>query len=158
MTDSSENSRAFSIERRQRLLVETDGHASETSEIFVKVYRGMATSGLLAELSGNEFKVLLALGLEAKVLGGDEEAERHFARLKAFGVVTDEDRGRLFCYLDRDTIAERTGLSTRTVSTASNALVGQGACREADRAQPERAARLQRLPHSSIRPHRQVRL
>jgi len=125
VTDSSENGRAFSIERRQRLLVETDGRASETSEIFVKVYCGMATSGLLAELSGNEFKVLLALGLEAKVLGGDEEAERHFARLKAFGVVTDEDRGRLFCYLDRDTIAGRTGLSTRTVSTASSALVGR---------------------------------
>jgi hypothetical protein len=41
------------------------------------------------------------------------------------GVVTDEDRGRLFCYLDRDTIAERTGLSTRTVSTASSALAGR---------------------------------
>ncbi len=123
MAESKTDGRAFSIERRQSLRVETDGHTHETSEVFVKVYRDMATSGLLSELSGNELKVLLALGLEAKVLGGDPEAERHFERLKSFDVVTSADRGRLFCYLDRDTIAERTGLSTRTVSTAGKALV-----------------------------------
>jgi hypothetical protein len=125
VTDFRESSRAFSIEHHQRLLVETDGRAWETSEVFVKVYRDMGASGLLAELSGSELKVLLALGLEARVLGGDAEAERHFARLKAVGAVTDEDRGRLFCYLDRDTIAGRTGLSTRTVSTTSRSLVAR---------------------------------
>jgi hypothetical protein len=123
MAESEKGGRAFSIERRQSLRVETDGHTHETSEVFVKVYRGIAMSGLLADLSGNELKVLLALGLEAKVLGGDPEAERHFERLKSYDVVTSADRGRLFCYLDRDTIAERTGLSTRTVSTAGKALV-----------------------------------
>jgi hypothetical protein len=123
MPESETGGRAFSIERRQSLLVETDGHTHETSEVFVKVYRGIAISGLLADLSGNELKVLLALGLEAKVLGGDPEAERHFERLKSYGVVRTADRGRLFCYLDRDTIAKRTGLSTRTVSTAGRALV-----------------------------------
>ena len=123
MPESEMDARAFSIERRQSLLVENNGHTNETSEVFVKVYRGLAISGLLADLSGNELKVLLALGLEAKVLGGDPEAERHFERLKSYDVVTSADRGRLFCYLDRDTIAKRTGLSTRTVSTAGKALV-----------------------------------
>jgi hypothetical protein len=123
MPQSESRGRAFSVERCQRLLVETDGHTQETREVFVKVYRDMAASGLLAQLSGNELKVLLVLGLEAKVLGGNAEAERHFERLTSFGAVTRADRGRLFCYLDRNAIAERTGLSTRTVSTAGTALV-----------------------------------
>jgi hypothetical protein len=123
MPDARPPARAFSIERRRQALVETGGRTSETSEVFVKVYRGLVTSGLLAELSGNELKVLLVLGLEARVLGGDAGAEHDFERLKALGVVAGTDRGRLFCCLDRETIAERAGLGVRTVSTVGQALV-----------------------------------
>ena len=105
--------------------VEAEGRLRKANDVFVKVYLDMVQSGLLAELSGTELKVLLALGLAARRLGGDVAAEHHFERLKSLAVVTEADRGRLFCYLARDTIALQTGLSTRTVSTAGNALVNR---------------------------------
>jgi hypothetical protein len=114
-----------SFEGRQRLLVATGDHTGQASEAFVKVYHSLVQSGLLAHLSGNEVKLLLALALEARVLGGDARAERHFARLKSSNVVTDADRGRLFCCLDRESLACRAGLSVRTVSTAAKALAAR---------------------------------
>jgi hypothetical protein len=91
---------------------------------FAKVYRDLSTSGLLSELSGSQVKVLLVLALEAHVLGDARHpgGERHFRRLHELGVVLAADRGRLFCCLDRDTIAQRTGLARQTVTRATNAL------------------------------------
>jgi DNA-binding transcriptional ArsR family regulator len=99
---------------------------------FAKVYRDLSTSGLLSELSGSQLKVLLALALDAHVLGdarhpaGERLSSRpyegHFQRLRRLGVVIAADRGRLLCCLDRDTIAQRTGLDRRTVTRATNAL------------------------------------
>jgi DNA-binding transcriptional ArsR family regulator len=92
--------------------------------------------------------VLLALALEGHVLGnarhhaGERLSSRpyeglssrpyeglssrpyegHFQRLRRLGVVLAAGRGRLFCCLDRDTIAQRTGLDRRTVTRATNAL------------------------------------
>jgi hypothetical protein len=94
-----------------------------TGQVFVRIYCSLALSGLLARLSGAQLKVLLALALEGWVLGDGPQASSHFARLQELGVVAADDRGRLFCYLDRDTLARRTGLSPRSVSSAVNALV-----------------------------------
>ncbi len=63
-------------------------------------------------------------GLEARVLGGDARAHQHFRRLHSFRLVTGDDRGRLFCHVNRDTIAggqanERVWTQFSTCSTLS---------------------------------------
>jgi hypothetical protein len=118
----------------------------QPSPTYIKVYDDLVTTGLLAKLTGSELKLLLALASKGKVLStcigqacsersvaacsersvaACAEAERHFQSLRDHGVVTAADRGRLFCYLDRDTLAALTGLNAKTVSRACNGLVAK---------------------------------
>jgi hypothetical protein len=95
------------------------------SPICLKVYRNLAESDLLAQLGGNEFKVLLCLGLEATQLGVSPRSDGHCQWLPGLGAVTPADRGRLCCQLPRDTLAHRCGLSLRAVGTAVKMLAAR---------------------------------
>jgi hypothetical protein len=47
------------------------------------MYRALVTSDMLADISGNALKVLIAMGLRARVLGGDAQGESLFRHLMA---------------------------------------------------------------------------
>jgi hypothetical protein len=99
----------------------------EGRTVFVQLFDSMVSSGLLAELTGNAFKVLSALGLAASPLGlGSEQAEAFFQDLVAAGIVFPQDRGRLFCCVLHDELVRRTGVSKNTLSRCTAELEDQG--------------------------------
>ena len=116
----------YAIEAAREVAVDKTGASVETDRVFVKVYREMATSGLLREMSGNELKVLIALSLEAKILGQGPEGPEHFRALLEAGVVREEDEGRLFCFVSHQELMEKTGLADRTVTRCTDRLAERG--------------------------------
>ena len=90
---------------------------------FVLVFDSLVSSGLLASLSGNAYKALMALGLAASPLGsGSQRSQAFFQDLCQAGIVSSSDRGRLFCGLDHRELMRRTGLSKNTLSRCTAEL------------------------------------
>ncbi len=114
MAQSPLHSLALSIERSQRIQFGTDGSAARGYETFIKKYVGMVESQLLAKLTGNANKLLDALALRARILADPRcpGSEEEFQTLKQMGVVTDQDRGELFCFASLERLAQDTGLSS----------------------------------------------
>lgn len=95
--------------------------------VFVQLFDSMVSSGLLAQLTGNAFKVLSALGLAASPLGtGSEQAEAFFEDLVRAGIVFPQDRGRLFCCVLHHELMRRTGISKNTLSRCTAELEERG--------------------------------
>jgi hypothetical protein len=101
--------------------------------VFVQLFDSMVSSGLLAQLTGNAFKVLSALGLAASPLGtGSEQAEAFFQDLVRAGIVLPQDRGRLFCCVLHHELMRRTGISKNTLSRCTAELEEQGMVEKRD--------------------------
>ncbi|MCL7453125.1 MAG: hypothetical protein M8467_08750 [Anaerolineae bacterium] len=95
--------------------------------VFVQIFDSMVSSGLLAQLTGNAFKVLSALGLAVSPLGtGSEQAEAFFEDLVRAGIVFPQDRGRLFCCVLHHELMRRTGISKNTLSRCTAELEERG--------------------------------
>lgn len=95
--------------------------------VFVQLYDSMVSSGLLAKLTGNAFKVLSVLGLAASPLGtGSEQAEAFFQDLVRSGIVFPQDRGRLFCCILHHELMRRAGISKNTLSRCTAELEKRG--------------------------------
>lgn len=83
------------------------------SNVYLELYRALVTSGMLADISGNALKVLVAMGLRARVLGGDAEGESLFRHLVSLKLVSEADRGKLFCYATQEDLLTDCGLGSR---------------------------------------------
>lgn len=83
------------------------------SNVYLEMYRALVTSGMLADISGNALKVLVAMGLRARVLGGDAEGESLFRHLVSLKLVSEADRGKLFCYATQEDLLVDCGLGSR---------------------------------------------
>lgn len=95
--------------------------------VFVQLFDSMVSSGLLAKLTGNAFKVLSALGLAASPLGiGSEQDLAFFQNLVVAGIVAAGDQGKLFCCVLHDELVRRTGISKNTLSRCTAELEGYG--------------------------------
>jgi hypothetical protein len=111
------NGPVLSIRYEQSLdLTSADGW-NPGRRVFVQLFDSMISSGLLARLSGNAFKVLSALGLTASPLGnGTARDETFFRDLVSAGVLEPDDRGKLFCCVPHDVLVRRPGVSKNTLS------------------------------------------
>jgi hypothetical protein len=106
--------------------------------VFVQLFDSMVSSGLLAKLTGNAFKVLSALGLAASPLGMGSEQDLAFLQdLVAAGIVTAEDRGKLFCCVLHDELVRRTGISKNTLSRCTAELEGHGMVEKREICKPD---------------------
>jgi hypothetical protein len=106
--------------------------------VFVQLFDSMVSSGLLAQLTGNAFKVLSALGLAASPLGvGSEQDLAFFQGLVAAGIVATEDRGKLFCCVLHDELVRRTGISKNTLSRCTAELEGHGMVEKREARKPD---------------------
>lgn len=95
--------------------------------IFIQIYRGLVTSGMLAAVTGNATKALIALGLSASPLGvGSAQSRAFFQDLVRGGVVKASDYGRLFCCIAHDKLAEQCGLSKNTLTRCAAELEERG--------------------------------
>ena len=122
----SQPGQILSVEYTQRIGIGADGRAERGSEIYLKEFKGMIDSGLMARIGNAAFKILHALGLRARVLGDPfyPSAEDEFQLLVRMEIVKPHDRGKLFCFVGREQIAEDTGIrSVNTVDAALDELV-----------------------------------
>jgi len=121
------NEPPISIKYEQSLVYAGSGAWHEGRMVFVQLFDSMVSSGLLAELTGNAFKVLSALGLAASPLGvGSEENEAFFQDLVKAGVVSLQDQGRLFCCVAHEELVRRAGVSKNTLSRCTAELEERG--------------------------------
>ncbi len=88
----------------------------------IKINGELVSSGFLSQIPGNAFKIFLVLTSRATVLGDRSDDDRFFDELKAKNIVTENDRGRLFCYLTHTDICELTGLTKNTVTSQTDIL------------------------------------
>ena len=105
MADAVSNGLALSIEHSQQIHVAADGTATRGYETYIREYVGMLESGLMARMSNAAYKTLHALALRARILGDPRRpgAEEEFRELVRLGIVSNEDKGLLFC-LDRKSV------------------------------------------------------
>jgi hypothetical protein len=97
---------------------------------FCQLYEGFLSSGLLTSLHGTAIKILLALVLKASRLGVNPygtpeqvtQTERFFQDLVRKSIVAEQDRGRLFCYVDHEELARIVGVSDKTLTKYANQL------------------------------------
>lgn len=121
---------AINIERSQALQLLPDGSWAPTETRFVQIYHSIVTSGLLADIRGNDLKVLIALGLKASPLGAlSPKAELFFHSLLEQGLVTPEDRGRLACFVPHDELAAMAGIHSNTLTACTKRLQKRGLIR-----------------------------
>jgi hypothetical protein len=117
----------ISIKYEQSLAFASEQGWQSGRTVFVQLFDSMVSSGLLAQLTGNAFKVLSALGLAASPLGlGSEQDLAFFQDLVAAGIVAAEDQGKLFCCVLHDELVRRTGISKNTLSRCTAELEGHG--------------------------------
>jgi hypothetical protein len=100
---------ALSIERVQGIGIDANGNTAQWEQLYLKIFQGFVSSGLAARLGGNAALVLITLGLHAGVLGDPQRAnaEDEFKLLRELGIVTAQDRGKLFTFIGQDTLAEK---------------------------------------------------
>lgn len=136
----TEKSSVFlSIEHDQRIDLTSDGQVVRGHETYIREYVGMLESGLMAQLSNAAYKVLHALALRARILGDSRRsgAEEEFKELCELGIVTDADKGELFCFPSREQLLKDTGIgSVHTVDTALDELAELNLIRRITVAQP----------------------
>jgi hypothetical protein len=112
---------ALSIEHSQQIHVAADGTATRGDETYIREYVGMLDSGLMARLSNAAYKTLHALALRARILGDPRRsgAEEEFRELVSLGIVSNEDKGLLFCFPSRERLMQDTGIgSAHTIDAA----------------------------------------
>ncbi|NOZ04735.1 MAG: hypothetical protein GXP41_00060 [Chloroflexi bacterium] len=106
------------------------GKWEPNEKIFVQVYGELATSGLLADLHGNELKILLALALHARPLGRDMAdggaARPVIEEFRRKGLLGAQDAGYLCCSLAHAELMRLTGLAENTVAKYAKSLVQRG--------------------------------
>ena len=113
----------ISIRYEQSLAYAGSGGWHEGRTVFIQLFDSMVSSGLLAELTGNAFKVLSVLGLAASPLGlGSERDVAFFRDLVAASIVSPQDQGKLFCCVLHDELVRRTGISKNTLSRCTAEL------------------------------------
>lgn len=118
---------AINIERSQALQLLPDGSWAPTETWFVQIYHSIVTSGLLADIRGNDLKVLIALGLKASPLGAPSpKAKQFFHSLLKQGLVTPDDRGRLACFVPHDDLAAMVGIHSNTLTACAKRLEKRG--------------------------------
>jgi hypothetical protein len=122
-------SEPLTIVRTQALNLQA-GKWEPSEKIFVQVYAELATSGLLADLHGNELKILLALALHARPLergpadeGSSVSVVEEFRRK---GLLGPQDEGRLYCSLSHEALKQLTGLAENTVTKYAQTLIRRG--------------------------------
>lgn len=100
MADEGLNGLVLSIEHAQQIHVTAEGTATRGYETYIREYVGMLESGLMARLSNAAYKTLHALALRARILGDPRRlgAEEEFRELVRLGIVSNEDKGLLFCF------------------------------------------------------------
>ena len=124
------------------------------SNVYLELYRALVTSGMLASISGNAFKVLIALGSRARVLGGDTQGESLFRHLMSLKLVSQADRGKLFCYATQEDLIADCGFgSNNTLIQAVQCLSDRQLIEKRDQSSRSRVANLYLivLPRSQIR-------
>ncbi len=125
MTNAATAPWVLSIEHDQRIDLKSDGTAVRGYETYVREYIGMIESGLMARLSNAAYKILHALALRARILGDPRRngAEEEFQELERLGIVTQEEKGLLFCFPSRERLMQDTGMgSLNTVDSALDEL------------------------------------
>ncbi len=139
MTETSKLGVFLSIEHDQRIDLTSDGQVIRGRETYIREYVGMLESGLMAQLSNAAYKVLHALALRARILGDSRRAgaEEEFKELCELGIVTDADKGELFCFPSREQLLKDTGIgSVHTIDTALDELAELNLIRRITVAQP----------------------
>jgi hypothetical protein len=117
----------ITIKYEQSLTYASSEHWQEGRTVFIQIFDSIVSSGLLARLTGNAFKVLSALGLAASPLGvGSEKDEAFFQDLVAADIVALLDRGKLFCCIPHEELVRRTGISKNTLSRCTDELEAHG--------------------------------
>ena len=72
-------------------------------------FRGLKrTSGWMARMSNAAYKTLHALALRARILGDARRpgAEEEFQELERLGIVSQGDKGHLFCFPSREQLMQ----------------------------------------------------
>jgi len=136
------NQLALSIEHSQQIHVAADGTTTRGAETYIREYVGMLESGLMARLSNAAYKTLHALALRARILGDPRRpgAEEEFRELVRLGIVSNEDRGLLFCFPSRERLMQDTGIgSVHTVDASLDELVRMKIVKRITPAQPRLA-------------------
>ncbi len=139
MTETSKLGVFLSIEHDQRIDLTSDGQFVRGHETYIREYVGMLDSGLMAQLSNAAYKVLHALALRARILGDSRRAgaEEEFKELCELGIVTNADKGELFCFPSREQLLKDTGIgSVHTIDTALDELAELNLIRRITVAQP----------------------
>jgi len=128
------NEALLTIKSERDLSLNGNRQWSEGTKYFIQIYEGFLSSGLLTELHGTEIKILLILGLRASPLGiapnGTPEqaaqADRFFRDLISKGIAREEDKGRLFCYIEHDELCHLVDVSDKTLTKYANRLRKRG--------------------------------
>jgi len=129
----------LSIEHDQRIDLAADGTAVRGYETYIREYVGMIESGLMARMSNAAYKTLHALALRARILGDPRRpgAEEEFRELVRLGIVSNEDKGLLFCFPSRERLMQDTGIgSVHTVDSSLDELAEMKIVKRITPAQP----------------------
>jgi hypothetical protein len=135
----------LSIEHDQRIGLTADGTAIRGYETYIREYVGMIESGLMARMSNAAYKTLHALALRARILGDPRRlgAEVEYRELERMGIVSDQDKGHLFCFPSREQLQRDTGIgSVNTIDAAVGELADLRLVKRISPAQPRRAGGL----------------
>ena len=145
MADTFNANLALSIEQNQRIDLNADGTAIRGYETYIREYVGMIESGLMARMSNAAYKTLHALALRARILGDPRRrgAEEEYQELARLGIVSNEDKGHLFCFPSREQLLCDTGIgSVNTIDAAVDELAELKIVKRITPAQPRRRSGL----------------
>jgi hypothetical protein len=127
---TSPNQTLLSIKGQESISFHRESQWVGGTTYFVQLYEGFLSSGLLTSLHGTAIKILLALVLKASRLGVNpygtpeqvSQTEQFFQDLVHKGIVAEQDRGKLFCYVDHEELARIVGVSDKTLTKYANQL------------------------------------